>query len=649
MAWELCYTSAPRGLKPGSTGFCTVAATAGLPEVVAGKLEMLSGYKELFPPNDPRFGSNPVLWSHVRLSAQGRSYHVLSRVSAAPPDYTGRTNKFAHHVALEESELPPSGPAALMLRPGFLHAAWDGQVRHLPPRTGLPPADLPPVGCPRWQELTGDGNWAGALVADFLREPSRPVYLVYPLGVDLLPLLVEALALLPPEKRWEVTFSTFHRVAPAGISCAWRGLPAEAPEAAPLHRQPGARVLELGKSLGPAPPAALPAARSGRQVATSPPQPRESAAANVPYYALTPEAPAPLPHAARPAANLSDEGPAAGELVAIYPPLNPSGGKALSFLLGAIAGIVLAGVTGAILWLVLSPRGASSAPVDEHRKGDHEAEVRALQEKLQLQAKDLEESKNARAAVGQELKAAQTEGDRARNDLGKANRLLDQAKEEMLSKHIQVESLKAEAKTWQGERESLAKVLQDVLGIGPEECKQLAGPEGARQGQGRLPILAAQTAASLVVPDLAGRIMQLLTRRQLQDAVVLGAGRRQLLRERWSRAVREENELDKKLNDLATDIRNVKRRITHWEKLLEQAPRVIRDTLKVEEKRFETDSNDLRVNFISLPGEIAIVMEKTRSADTVRRGEGLQADLDLLRRQWADMEPTLKEYLPRKQ
>ncbi|WP_366494393.1 hypothetical protein, partial [Thermogutta sp.] len=31
MAWELVITSAPRGLKPGSSGFCPVLATRGIP------------------------------------------------------------------------------------------------------------------------------------------------------------------------------------------------------------------------------------------------------------------------------------------------------------------------------------------------------------------------------------------------------------------------------------------------------------------------------------------------------------------------------------------------------------------------------------------------------------------------------------------
>ena len=43
MSHELVYTSAPRGLKPGSKGFCTVACTADLPESLAPVVGVIPG------------------------------------------------------------------------------------------------------------------------------------------------------------------------------------------------------------------------------------------------------------------------------------------------------------------------------------------------------------------------------------------------------------------------------------------------------------------------------------------------------------------------------------------------------------------------------------------------------------------------------
>jgi GTPase-associated protein 1 len=129
MSQELFYTSAPRGLQPGSRGFCAVAATPGLSPALAEKLESLSGYRPLFPPHDPRAAQNPVAWSHLRVSVGGRTHHLLSRVGPAGLDYTERTNKFAHHVVLDSGELAAGGPAWMLAQPGFMEPQWDGEVR----------------------------------------------------------------------------------------------------------------------------------------------------------------------------------------------------------------------------------------------------------------------------------------------------------------------------------------------------------------------------------------------------------------------------------------------------------------------------------------------------------------------------------------
>src|SRR5688572_8699530 len=141
MSHELHYTSAPRGLKPGSRGFCTVACTAGLPAPLADRLESLSGYRQVFPPNDPSAGRNPVAWSHLRLSVGGKSLSILSRVGFAGLDYTDRTNKYAHHVAITSDERPSGGPAWLLSQPGFMDSSWTGEPRILPSGRRPPSGD----------------------------------------------------------------------------------------------------------------------------------------------------------------------------------------------------------------------------------------------------------------------------------------------------------------------------------------------------------------------------------------------------------------------------------------------------------------------------------------------------------------------------
>src|SRR5258707_12093667 len=118
MSHELLYTSAPKGLKSGSRGFCTVVCTQGMPAPLMTALESLSAYRHVYPPGDRNAAKNPVAWSHVTMNAAGRSYHVLSRIADFGLDYSQRGNKLAHHVALNAQELTAGGPASLLEQSG---------------------------------------------------------------------------------------------------------------------------------------------------------------------------------------------------------------------------------------------------------------------------------------------------------------------------------------------------------------------------------------------------------------------------------------------------------------------------------------------------------------------------------------------------
>src|SRR4051812_13889182 len=118
MSHELLFTSAPRGLRPGSSGYCTVTATRGLPGPLLQKLESLSDYRPLEGGGDA--ARSPVAVTHLRVSVLGKTYSVLSRSCAAGVDHTHRAIFFTHHVALEPAELPAGGPAWLAAQRGFL-------------------------------------------------------------------------------------------------------------------------------------------------------------------------------------------------------------------------------------------------------------------------------------------------------------------------------------------------------------------------------------------------------------------------------------------------------------------------------------------------------------------------------------------------
>jgi hypothetical protein len=276
MSHELFYTSAPRGLRPGSRGFCTVASTQGLPAPLAEKIESVSAYRPLFPPLSPQAKLNPIVYSHLRLTVGGKTYSVLSRISPAELDYSQRSNKFAHHVILESGELPAGGPAWLLAQPGFVESQWDGEVRYIPSGRIPPQGDTAPSVCRHWRDLTGDAGWAGVLADAFEKDPSRQVYLVFDPGTDLLPLVVESLGLLPLSKRWLVTFSTYFTNLPQSIPCLWRFVANGSPEAASAKRIPGALVINLCEPLGkPSNSDLVEQARTGRRSMAPPTGPAD--------------------------------------------------------------------------------------------------------------------------------------------------------------------------------------------------------------------------------------------------------------------------------------------------------------------------------------------------------------------------------------
>lgn len=241
MSLELIHTSAPRGLHTDSSGFCTVSMTSGMPAPLEARLAALGGYR-------PHGGvvDSPPSFSHLRIEVGGRSWHVLSAMRAAPPDASGRANKLAHHLVLNDDERADAGPAWMLRQPGVMIDRFEG-----PPRWITAPRSLPRSGpaAPRraeaWERATGDAGWAGELANRFLLDASRIVAVVHEAGVDPLELIDEALSLLPPAARWRVTFATHFQQPIAGVPCTWRFCLRETPAAIDASRRATGLFLDL--------------------------------------------------------------------------------------------------------------------------------------------------------------------------------------------------------------------------------------------------------------------------------------------------------------------------------------------------------------------------------------------------------------------
>ena len=243
MTLELIYTSSPQGLKPGSRGYCTVAASAGLSPRAVSVLESLSGYRHAESPTerDVPAAGNPILWSHL-LTPNGQS--ILSRVADAGLDDAGRKNKIAHHRLLDPSERSAAGPSA-MIRANPFCQRWEGAPRKLGQTQLVPgscePNATDPTNGNAWHAITGDTIGATRLAETV--SANQEAYLIFDPSMDLLALVYEAMSLLSPKQRWQTTFCTYTTVLPAGLRCQWRFVLSGSPEARRIP--PHNRVLKI--------------------------------------------------------------------------------------------------------------------------------------------------------------------------------------------------------------------------------------------------------------------------------------------------------------------------------------------------------------------------------------------------------------------
>lgn len=138
-------------------------------------------------------------------------------------DYSGRSNKIAHHLALTSAELEkfPLGPSPLFSDENFWHETWDSEPETLDP--GRVPRTNPESlnGFETWEEVFGDAGWAG-LMGHGIANGMQSVSVIVPDTENTLTLLNEALQMVPVEDRWKVCFSTYYSRHVSGMQCHWR-------------------------------------------------------------------------------------------------------------------------------------------------------------------------------------------------------------------------------------------------------------------------------------------------------------------------------------------------------------------------------------------------------------------------------------------
>jgi hypothetical protein len=164
MPQQLIYTSAPRGLVAGRSGYCTVARSAAMREGLMLRLEQLSYYQHLSLSG----GRERPIFAYRVVDIRGTRFHVLSRIQDAGLDFSGRTNFLAQHLAFTPEEIGQLAcPALLLGRWTGWFGNWAGEPRLLDREdwSGLRAlSDVSSLPATAWAGLTGDAANGYALL-----------------------------------------------------------------------------------------------------------------------------------------------------------------------------------------------------------------------------------------------------------------------------------------------------------------------------------------------------------------------------------------------------------------------------------------------------------------------------------------------------
>ncbi len=177
-------------------------------------LEGMSAYLPAIPGHLPNAHENPVCFSYQIYHFASQDLQVVSRIGFAGLDYTGRSNKIAHHLLFEserESLRFPYGAISLCLANDNFVDSWD-EPPHLLQYSQPNSRRLNSTYAQQWQSIAGDAGWAGVVAEVFVQKLYPNFYLEFPLGTPvqvLLELVAEVARLLPQEYLPKFTFSTY--------------------------------------------------------------------------------------------------------------------------------------------------------------------------------------------------------------------------------------------------------------------------------------------------------------------------------------------------------------------------------------------------------------------------------------------------------
>lgn len=232
MAFQLIYTSAPRLLQAGRTGFGTIAKHTAIRGALQSEIERFSQFSR-------QEGLRPdrVIFQYRSLSISGAQFNVISRLKDAGSDYTGRTNHIAQHVIFSSAEAHSAAAAGItpadvifnLNARSFWCDSWHTAPIEFGPDEEIPITSIKPaISLPAnyWQDLTGTPASAAILAPGQTAESCWVIY-ASGHGDELLALLGESLILHP--NPWRISFANEFQPTDRVEEIAWRGIPSDSP------------------------------------------------------------------------------------------------------------------------------------------------------------------------------------------------------------------------------------------------------------------------------------------------------------------------------------------------------------------------------------------------------------------------------------
>jgi hypothetical protein len=249
MPQKLIYTSAPRLLQAGRSGFGTVAMSKGISPQLIKSAERCSQFSR-----ERGLPSDRVIFSYRTEKTGEGLWHVLSGIRDAGADYSGRTNHEAQHLIFSESEASELAseqitPAGLMaVSPWHRHDGFCGYLEGAIDY-GKHVAD---ASCPYWSAYSTkrDPGCRGNLTT---AAAMRGAVFVYGNGLELqneehaqmvLCLYAEAQSVCP-NAGWGVTFTTYFQPGDEISDYRWVGVPENSPMVEKLRSLGGRQWVTL--------------------------------------------------------------------------------------------------------------------------------------------------------------------------------------------------------------------------------------------------------------------------------------------------------------------------------------------------------------------------------------------------------------------